>query len=58
MIKPEFSEELMIDLQNRTGLKINRIEIGKLNFLNDTAMLKIFFYEDEQKSYNFESNRD
>lgn len=45
MIQPEFHNELIADLEKRTGLKINRISIGKVNFLKDTAIIKIYFYE-------------
>jgi Domain of unknown function (DUF4956) len=41
-------DELMADLTQRTGIKINRVEIGKIDFLRDTAVLKIYFYDDEQ----------
>ena len=40
--------ELIADLQQRTGIKVNRVEVGKIDFLRDTVMLKIYFYEDEQ----------
>ena len=40
--------ELIADLQKRTGIKVNRVEVGKIDFLRDTVMLKIYFYEDEQ----------
>lgn len=40
--------ELLADLEKRTGLKITRIEIGKIDFLRDTVILKVCFYEDEQ----------
>lgn len=43
-------EELKADLESRTGIKINRVEIGKIDFLRDTALLKIYFYDDEQHS--------
>jgi hypothetical protein len=48
-------EELIADLQTRTGIKINRLEIGKIDFLRDTVMLKIYFYEDQQDSQMDES---
>lgn len=48
LIKPENHEELFNDLQNRTGLKINRFEINDIDFLNDTAMITIYFYEEQQ----------
>ncbi|NBB22323.1 DUF4956 domain-containing protein [Runella sp. CRIBMP] len=37
-------EELMADLRDRTGLKIIRIEIDKLDFLHDMAFLRIYYY--------------
>jgi hypothetical protein len=45
LIKPEKYELLKKDLEERTGLKINRIEIGKIDFLRDTAKLVIHYYE-------------
>ena len=54
LIKPEKHAELMADLTERTGLNINRVEIGKIDFLRDTANVRIFYYEDEQKQRNFE----
>jgi hypothetical protein len=36
--------ELIEDLQERTGLKINRVEVDKLDFLRDMAYLKIYYY--------------
>lgn len=45
LIKPENHAMLIDDLQSRTGLKINRVEIGEINFLRDTAIVKIYYYE-------------
>jgi hypothetical protein len=47
LIKPDRHKELIEDLSHRTGLNINRVEIGKINFLNDTATIKIFYFEKE-----------
>jgi hypothetical protein len=46
LIKPEKRNELMADLESRTGQKINRISIGRIDFLRDTALIKIYFYEE------------
>ncbi len=46
LIKPEKRAELMADLETRTGLKINRISIGKIDFLKDTTLIKIYFFEE------------
>ncbi|MEN9699107.1 MAG: hypothetical protein RLZZ301_305 [Bacteroidota bacterium] len=48
LIKPEFYEAMKADLEDRTGLVINRVEVGKIDFLNDTAILRIYYYADEQ----------
>lgn len=45
LIKPERHAELMDDLQKRTGLKIHKISVGKIDFLRDTATVKIYYYE-------------
>jgi len=42
-IKPDNYELLIADLENRTGLKINRAVVGKIDFLKDTAEIKIYF---------------
>lgn len=45
-IKPENETELLRDLENRTGLKIHKHEIQNVNFLRDTASIKIYFYKE------------
>lgn len=37
--------ELVADLEERTGLFIHYVDINKINFLNDTAELKIYYEE-------------
>ncbi|HEX2906350.1 MAG TPA: DUF4956 domain-containing protein [Phototrophicaceae bacterium] len=44
MIRPENWPLLLADLQDRTGLPINRIEIGRLNFLRDSAEISIYYH--------------
>lgn|SRR5690554_3762139 len=53
LIVPERYDDLVTDLTQRTGLNINRIEIGNIDFLRDTANIRIFYYEDEQ-THSFE----
>lgn len=55
LIVPARREELLTDLRTRTGLNINRIEIGKIDFLRDTATIRIFYFEDDQ-TRNFEAS--
>ncbi len=46
LIKPENYQKLIDDLQNRTGIsKINRIEIGKIDFMKDSCRLIIYYFE-------------
>ncbi|MBL4754591.1 MAG: DUF4956 domain-containing protein [Flavobacteriales bacterium] len=47
LIKPENNEALMQDLRERTGLNIHRTEIGRIDFLRDTARVRVFYYEGE-----------
>lgn len=47
LIKPENRAKLLEDLQKRTGISvINRVEIGRIDFLRDTCRLIIYYYED------------
>lgn len=50
LIKPENHHLLVQDLETRTGLKINRVQIGKVDFLRDTAQVFVFYYEKENPS--------
>ena len=43
LIKPENRELLIKDLEERTGLIIAEVEVSKINFLQDTAELKISY---------------
>ena len=49
LIVPERRQELLDDLKQRTGLDITRVEVKSIDFLRDTAQLRIFFFDDEQK---------
>ena len=55
LIKPELYNEMKQDLEGRTGLKINRFEVGKINFLNDTATVRIFYFDDDQAFSDYSS---
>jgi len=45
LIKEENREKLLEDLRNRTGMNIHRISIGKIDFLKDSAQIKVYYYE-------------
>ncbi|MFM7644825.1 MAG: DUF4956 domain-containing protein [Sphingomonadales bacterium] len=49
LIKLENYDLMKADLEKRTGLSINRVEVGKIDFLNDTAMVRIYYFADEQE---------
>lgn len=55
LIRQGRHDELRQDLELRTGIKINRIEIGKIDFLRDIVLIKIYFYDDEQPDQMDES---
>jgi hypothetical protein len=47
LIKPQNYQLLLEDLEERTGLKINRVEVGRIDFLRDSARIRIYYYSDE-----------
>ena len=46
LITPERREELIEDLHKRTGLTIRKVSVGSIDFLKDTAILKIEYEND------------
>lgn len=49
LIKPERYTELLADLKERTGLSIHKISIGRVDFMRDTATIKIYYYENKNQ---------
>jgi hypothetical protein len=45
LVNSDNKAALMEDITRRTGLKIHRVNIEKINFLRDTATIKIYYYE-------------
>jgi hypothetical protein len=43
LVKPQKREEMMADLQERTGLDITKVEVGHIDFLRDVAYLKVYY---------------
>ncbi len=43
LIKPEHHDKLIEDLKARTGLKIIKININKIDFLRDAAVIEVFY---------------
>ncbi len=52
LIKPENHGELLEDLQSRTGLPVYRFEILRIDFLRDTARLRVYYKENREQHYN------
>ena len=50
LVKPDRREELKADLEMRTGLKILKIDVGGIDFLKDSAVIRIT-YESDNKKY-------
>lgn len=44
MTAPARYDEMIADLKARTGLNIERVEVGHIDFLRDTAMLKVYYH--------------
>lgn len=47
LIRPDRREELIADLKNRTGLDIVKVQVGSIDFLKDTAFLKVTYIPDD-----------
>lgn len=52
LIKPERRAELKADLEARTGLKIIKVEVGGVDFLRDSAVLRIIYEGDKSSAVN------
>ena len=43
LVTPDKNDELIEDLKTRTGLDITRVEVGGIDFLKDSAILRIYY---------------
>lgn len=43
LITPDKREELIADLEKRIGLKIEKVEVGSIDFLKDAAIVKMYY---------------
>jgi hypothetical protein len=50
LINPARHAELLEDIKKRTGLNVYRFSIDKINFMKDTARVRIFYREDKVSS--------
>ena len=53
-IRPDRHKELINDLQERTGVTFSRLELGRINFMNDTVQIEAFYCPHEQKQRDAE----
>ena len=54
LIAPDKRAELIADLEKRTGLKIQRIEVGLVDFLKDACLIRIFYDEPVDRGNSIE----
>lgn len=53
LLKPENEHLFLKDIENRTGLKIKRVEIGEISFVKNQAELIIYYFDDSRTSEFF-----
>jgi len=44
LIKPANQEAFLSDLKDKTGLEIHRVEVTSINYLKDTALVRVYYY--------------
>jgi hypothetical protein len=54
LIRPENYDLLLADLRQRTGLPIKRAEIGQINFLRDSAEIKVFYEDVTENGWDYD----
>jgi len=51
LIQPSRQAEMIADLEARTGRKVERVEVGKIDFLKDTADLRVYFAKENNNGW-------
>lgn len=54
LIRPDRRQELIADLRERTGLDIVYVQVGSIDFLKDTAFLKVTYNTDDTEPNDIE----
>lgn len=54
LIAPDKRAELKADLEKRTGLRIDRLEVGAVDFLKDSCIIRIFYVHDADMGSSIE----
>ena len=57
-VKPQNFAKLKEDLETRMGRRIKKIEIRSLNYLNDSALLNVYYTPDAQENLYAITNLD
>ena len=55
LIAPDKRDELKADLEKRTGLKILRVEVGLIDFLKDSCLIRIYYDEPIDRGNSLEN---
>lgn len=50
LIAPEKRPELIADLKSRTGLNIHKVDIKRIDFLRDSALLKVYYFNEKNRA--------
>jgi len=50
LIKPDREADLIVDLRYRTGLDIHKVDIKRIDFLRDTALIKIYYHAAKRRN--------
>jgi hypothetical protein len=50
LIKKAYREDLIKDLNDRTDLNIHKVDVVSINYLKDTAVLKVYYYSKESEN--------
>lgn len=50
LITPARRAELVADLEKRLGLKVTKVEVGSVDFLKDSALLKVHYTSETEQS--------
>ena len=54
LIAPDRREELKADLEKRTGLKILKVEVGMIDFLKDSCLIRIYYDDPKDRGNSIE----
>jgi len=57
LIVPQKRDELIMDLKDRTGLEVIDVEIGQIDFLKDSAFIKIIYRPQPKETFSIQNIR-